>query len=151
MQVAVDRLPCGREIWKYMETRGDSRLPINVSKTADETYMAEKEIRLGETLKGWPVGTCSRCSGTIHNAPYLSQFEAGEFCSRKCRDLRNETETRQRRSRHFRECLGCGRKFLAKRPNNTTCSARCRQKAHRGVGLSPMSQIPENASSSLLI
>jgi len=77
MQVAVDRLPCGREIWKYMETRGDSRLPMNVSKTADETYKAEKEIRLGETLKGWPVGTCSRCSGTIHNAPCLSQFEAG--------------------------------------------------------------------------
>jgi hypothetical protein len=126
-----------------METPGDSLLPMNVSKSVDEAYIAEKEIRLSETFKGWPVGTCSRCSGTIHNAPYLSQFEAGEFCSRKCRDLRNETETRHHRSRHFRECLGCGRKFLAKWPNNTTCSARCRQKAHRGVGLSPMSQIPK--------
>ena len=151
MQVVVDRLPFGREIWKYMGTRGDSRLPINVSQTADEAYMAEKEIRLSETFKGWLVGTCSRCSGTIHNGPFLSKAEPGQFCSRKCRDLRNETETQSSRSRQFKECLGCGRRFLAKRVNNTTCSANCRQKVHRGVGLSLMSQIPENASSSLLI
>ena len=40
MQVVVDRLVFGREIWKYMETRGDSRLPMNVSKSVDEAYIA---------------------------------------------------------------------------------------------------------------
>ena len=150
MQVSTN-LPQGtKEVREYVKGRGENRLPMNVSKAADEVYMVEKGIRLNATLKGWPVGQCSRCAGTIYNAPFLSKAETGEFCSRKCRDLRDE-ETHARRSRQFKECLGCGRRFLAKRANNTTCSASCRQKAHRGVGLPPMSQIPENASSSLLI
>jgi hypothetical protein len=151
MQLSTNLPQDTKEVREYVKGRGESRLPMNGGKAADEVYMVEKGIRLTETLKGWPVGTCSRCSGTINNAPFLSKAEPGEFCSRKCRDLRNETETQTRRSRHLKECLGCGRRFLAKRANNTTCSANCRQKVHRGVGLSPMSQIPENASPSLLI
>jgi hypothetical protein len=42
--------------------------------------------------------------------------------------------------RKFIECLGCSRRFLAKRANNLTCSARCRLRAHRK---SAMKQIPE--------
>jgi hypothetical protein len=30
-------------------------------------------------MKGWPVGICSRCSATIHNAPYVSEHEDGQF------------------------------------------------------------------------
>jgi hypothetical protein len=149
MQLSTYLLPYStKEVKEYIETRGESR-PMSVGKTDDEAYTAEKGIRLNETLKGWPVGTCFRCSSTIHNAPFLSKSEPGEFCSRTCRDLQNETETKARRIRHFRECQGCGRKFLGKRANNTTCSANCRQKAHRRVALSPMSQIPQNAPCSL--
>src|SRR5262249_34862572 len=122
MQLSTN-LPCNKKLTRYIENRGENRLPSNVGKTADEVYIAEKGIRLKETLKGWPVETCSRCSGTIHNAPFLSKSEPGEFCSRRCRDLQDETETKVRRGRRFRECLGCGRKFLGKRANNTTCSA----------------------------
>jgi hypothetical protein len=45
----------------------------------------------------------------------------------------------RRTKRHFVNCLGCGKRFLAKRANNTTCSPRCRQRAARRVSLS---QIP---------
>ncbi len=44
----------------------------------------------------------------------------------------------KRKSRKFKSCLGCGRRFLAKRGNNLTCSARCRQRYGRK---SSMSQI----------
>src|SRR6476661_920623 len=121
------------------------------SKAADESYMAERGIRLNETLTRWRVGTRSRCFGTIHNAPFLSKSEPGQFCSRTCRDVQNETETKGRRMRHFKECLGCGRKFLGKRANNATRSVNCRQKAHRRGSLSPMSQIRQNTPCSLRI
>jgi len=41
--------------------------------------------------------------------------------------------------RHFVKCLGCDKRFLAKRANNLTCSPRCRQRATRRASLS---QIP---------
>src|ERR1700691_5441881 len=41
--------------------------------------------------------------------------------------------------RHFVNCLGCDKRFLAKRANNLTCSPRCRQRATRRASLS---QIP---------
>ena len=72
------------QINAYLQKRGDGRLPTNASAEQDQSYLAEKKIRLVEKMKGWPVGTCSRCSGVIHNAPYLSRTEAGEFCSRRC-------------------------------------------------------------------
>ena len=36
-------------------------------------------------MKGWPVGICSRSSATIHSAPYVSEHEDGQFCSKECR------------------------------------------------------------------
>jgi hypothetical protein len=33
--------------------------------------------------------------------------------------------------RSFKNCMGCNRRFLAKRANNMTCSTRCRQRALR--------------------
>ena len=87
MQLSTD-LPCGiRAVREYIERRGDSRLPMNVRPEADATYIAEKGLRIGPvTLISWAVGTCSRCGGVIHNAPFLSATECGEFCSRECRD-----------------------------------------------------------------
>lgn len=43
--------------------------------------------------------------------------------------------------RHFVTCAGCGHRFLAKRADNSTCSARCRARVSRK---SQMSQIAEN-------
>ncbi len=81
-------LPCGvKAVREYIEHRGESRLPMNVSAEADAAYIAEKDLKLGPViLKSWPVGTCNRCQGVIHNAPFLSNAEPGEFCSRECRD-----------------------------------------------------------------
>jgi hypothetical protein len=86
MQFASD-LPSGvHAVRGYIEHRGDSRLPVNVSAEADAAYIAEKGLRIGPvTLTSWPVGTCSRCGGVIHNA-FLGTTECGEFCSRGCRD-----------------------------------------------------------------
>jgi hypothetical protein len=43
--------------------------------------------------------------------------------------------------RQFKKCLGCERKFLAKRANNLTCSTRCRARVSR------VSQIGRNTLS----
>jgi hypothetical protein len=76
-----------RAVRQYIEHRGDTRLPMNVSAEADAAYIAEKRLRIGPvTLTSWPVGTCSRCGGVIRNAPFLSNTEPGEYCSRECRD-----------------------------------------------------------------
>lgn len=48
----------------------------------------------------------------------------------------------RRKPRKYTSCLGCGRRFLAKRANNTICSAKCRQKLRRDR----LSQIGENPS-----
>src|SRR5258708_33030790 len=87
MQLSTD-LPCGiRAVREYIEHRGDTRLPMNVSPEPDATYITEKGLRIGPvTLMSWPVGTCSRCGGVIHNAAFLSNEEPGEFCSDACRD-----------------------------------------------------------------
>ncbi len=37
--------------------------------------------------------------------------------------------------RMFKVCLGCERRFLAKRANNLTCSPRCRSRASRKSGM----------------
>src|SRR5258708_40068941 len=81
-------LPCGvKAVRDYIGHRGESRLPMNVSAEADAAYIAEKDLKLGPViLKSWPVGTCNRCQGVIHNAPFLSNAEPGEFCSRECSD-----------------------------------------------------------------
>lgn len=42
----------------------------------------------------WVVGGCSRCRGPIHNAPFRSLSEFGDFCSRVCRDV-NKPKARQ--------------------------------------------------------
>jgi hypothetical protein len=87
MQFSSD-LPHGSKAAReYIEHRGDTRLPMNVSAAADAAYIAEKGLRIGPvTLTSWPVGTCSRCSGVIHGASFLSNEESGEFCSHACRD-----------------------------------------------------------------
>src|SRR5216684_8361455 len=64
-------LPCGaKAVREYIEHRGESRLPMNVSAESDAAYIAEKGLTLGPMiLKSWLVGTCARCSAVIHNAP----------------------------------------------------------------------------------
>jgi hypothetical protein len=52
-------------------------------------------------MKGWSVGTCSRCSATIYNAPYFSKSEDGEFCSKECRTGK-QPERRGGRPRKFK-------------------------------------------------
>jgi len=67
---------------------------MNVSAEADAAYIAEKGLTLGPViLKSWPVGACSRCNGVIHNAPFLSNTEPGEFCARECRDHGKQSRT----------------------------------------------------------
>jgi hypothetical protein len=86
MQLSTN-LPSGlNAVQSYIATRGETRLPSSVNTGADAVYISEKGLRSGnERMKRWPVGTCSRCSATIYNAPYLSQSEPGEFCSKECR------------------------------------------------------------------
>jgi hypothetical protein len=85
-------LPSGTNaVQNHLATRGATRLPSSVNTEADAVYISEKGLRSGnERMKRWPVGTCSRCSETIYNAPYLSQTEDGEFCSQFCRDTNPE-------------------------------------------------------------
>ena len=87
MQLSTD-LPCGLSaVREHIEHRGESRLPMNVNTESDAAYIAEKKLKIGPViLKSWPVGICSRCHGVIHDAPFLSNEEPGEFCSRNCRD-----------------------------------------------------------------
>jgi hypothetical protein len=78
-------------VQNHLATRGETRLPSSVNTEADGAYISEKGLRSGnERMKRWPVGTCSRCSATIYNAPYLSKSEDGEFCSQFCRDTNPE-------------------------------------------------------------
>jgi hypothetical protein len=87
MQLSIN-LPSGTNaVQSHLATRGETRLPSSVNTEADAVYISEKGLRSGnERMKRWPVGTCSRCSETIFNAPYLSQTEDGEFCSQFCRN-----------------------------------------------------------------
>ncbi len=84
----VTDLPCGLEaVREHIAVRGETRLPMNVSLEADAAYIADKKLKVGPViLKSWPVGNCSRCHGVIHDAPFLSNEEPGEFCSHACRD-----------------------------------------------------------------
>ncbi len=94
MQFSSD-LPSGVRAVQYIEHRGQTRLPMNVSAEADTAYITEKGLRIGPvTLTSWPVGTCSRCGGVIHNAPFLSA-EHGEYCSRECRDAGKASSQRK--------------------------------------------------------
>jgi hypothetical protein len=53
MQLSTYLLPYGaKEVREYIETRGENRLPLNVSEAADEAYMAEKGIRLNRDPYG---------------------------------------------------------------------------------------------------
>ena len=162
MQVSTN-LPSGPAAIEKHWASGES-LQMNVSKEADTAFMRElqdvdapryarlqKNMLKGRAAKsGWIVGKCARCEGHIYNAPFLSASEAGEFCSRNCRDSRPQ-KNKTRRARHYADCLGCGRKFLARRANNTTCSSKCRQKACRKPEPEAVSQIGENGPASLLI
>jgi hypothetical protein len=126
MQVSTN-LPSGPAAIEKHLASGQS-LQINVSKDADAAFMRElqecdapryarlqKNLLKGRAAKsGWIVGKCTRCQGAIYNAPFLSASEPGEFCSRDCRDACRQ-ETKTRRPRHYTDCLGCGRKFLARR------------------------------------
>jgi hypothetical protein len=72
------------QISAHLATRGETRLPMNVSPEADATYMDEKGIKLSRVLEAWPVGTCFRCQGVIANAPFVKADV--EYCSQACRD-----------------------------------------------------------------
>lgn len=78
-------LPVGhKQITAHLLRRDEARMPMNVSKEADEAYMNEKGVRLTQVLEAWPVGTCARCSAVINNAPFI-KAEA-EYCTQACRD-----------------------------------------------------------------
>jgi hypothetical protein len=59
-------------------------------------------------------------------------------CSRKRQDAARASHSKPR---HFVTCIGCSRRFLAKRADATACSPRCRQRAARRTRVS---QIIEN-------
>ena len=127
-------VPYDAAVPAYIRHRGDTRLPMNVRKEADEAYVADKGLKLGPTiLKSWPIGACSRCRGTIHNAPLVSKTEPGKFCSRECRDgdAKAEFKSRRSRTRHFKNCKQCGTRFLAKRADQEFCKVRCRVRWNR--------------------
>ncbi len=98
MQLSTN-LPSGPAAIAQHLASGQS-LQTNVSKEADVAFMRElqdddpvrfarlhKNMLKGQAAKsGWIVGTCARCQGHIHNAPFLTAREPGEFCSRDCRD-----------------------------------------------------------------
>jgi len=167
MQLSTN-LPCGPSAIEEHLVSGQS-LRMNVFKEADAAVMRELEendhhrfarlhsnvLKVTGSKAGWIVGKCTRCQSHIYNAPFLSARELGTFCSRACRDQNDGSKTAHR-TRHFTNCAGCGRRFLARRTNNTTCSAKCRQKVRRArmfgnLELAAASQIPENAPSSSLI
>ena len=53
---------------------------MNVNAEADVAYIAEKGLRIGPVvLKSWPAGICTRCGGTIYNAPFLSSASPVNF------------------------------------------------------------------------
>ena len=155
---SITDLPYGDSIAEHLAS-GQS-LQMNVSKEADAAFMRELQecdasrftslqrnmLRGRAGKSGWIVGRCTRCHGHIYNAPFVSA-EPGTFCSQACRD--QNSGIKAHRTRHFTICAGCGRKFLARRANNTTCSATCRQKSRRRVfgnlELPAVSQIAENA------
>lgn len=91
-------LPCGlRAVREYMAHRGEARLPMNVRAESDAAYIADKRLKLGPViLKSWPIGNCSGCHGAIHDAPFLSDVEPGEFCSHACRDAGKTAAKRDR-------------------------------------------------------
>ena len=127
-------VPYGAAVPAYSRQRGDTRLPMNVRKEADEAYVADKGLKSGPTiLKSWPIGACSRCRGMIHNAPYLSASGPGKFCSRECRDgdAKAESETRRRRTRQFMNCKQCWTRFQAKRTDQEFCKPKCRARWNR--------------------
>ena len=163
---SITNLPYGVKAIADHSASGES-LGMNVSKESDAAWMHElrqhdaprfarlqNNMLKGHAAKsGWVVGRCTRCHGHIYDAPFVSAVEQGTFCSRACRDQDDGIKAAYR-TRHFTNCVGCGRRFLARRTNNTTCSAKCRRKVCRmsgNVGSSRMSQIPENAPSSPLI
>jgi hypothetical protein len=87
MQLSTNVPSGSNAIQNHIVIRGETGLPNNVRPEADAAYVSEKGLRSGnERMSRWPVGTCSRCSATIYNAPYLSQREDGKFCSQFCRD-----------------------------------------------------------------
>ena len=102
MQLSTN-LPSGSDaVQNYTVSRGETGLRNNVRQEADGAYISEKGLRSGnERMSRCPVGTCSRCSATIYNAPYLSQREDGEFCSKECRTGK-QPERRGGRPRKFK-------------------------------------------------
>jgi hypothetical protein len=78
----------------------------------------------------------------------MSYEEADEhFASEAVSDAETEiTTTKKTTPRRFVVCLGCDKRFLAKRKNNTTCSPRCQRRALRRAGKADsVSEIRKNA------
>jgi hypothetical protein len=116
MQLSTD-LPCGaKAISAYLVTRkaGSPPIPANVGLAADEAYTAEKGIQTKRPpMDAWPIGSCARCAGVIHNAPFA---KAGKkYCSRSCRDNVAEGSPKSSNEPIARTCQGCGRGFITTR------------------------------------
>lgn len=89
-----------------MQFSTDARIGRNVSEVADLAYIMEKGLKIARgTSEQWPIGTCSRCEGTIFNAPFLSSTEVGEFCSRVCHNVNKQVRAGGRPKLNKREQL----------------------------------------------
>ena len=67
------------------------------------------------------TATCEHCG-----QPYASRGRHMRFCSAPCRE---EWVRRSRlKARHYRRCLQCRRRFLARRSSHVYCSALCNER-----------------------
>ena len=112
MQVSADYYGMrGLREVEGLNAKGE-HLAMNVSAEADSAFMRELQQEDPE-----------RYARLVENVGAVAQHKS------------------RRVVRHYKNCLGCGKKFLAKRANNTTCSPKCQRKAHRKAR---MSEIPAN-------
>jgi hypothetical protein len=129
MQLSTN-LPCGPNAIREHLVSGEV-LPMNVSPEADRDFLSELErpdpkryTRLAKAIMIDAV----RQEAARMAAPDLTVRQAASG---------------RKTPRTFKVCSGCGRRFLARRANNTTCSDRCRKRVTR---IGPVSQITESTS-----
>jgi hypothetical protein len=132
--------------WTQTETKliAETMLGRGVSRIGAIQYL-RRHRRIGET--SLRVVSTGVFSGDTPYGPLEidAHFSAGQPLTPNTSQGKAGTETvevwqttvvirRKREStaqRRYRPCEMCGRKFLAKRANNTTCSARCRSRSYR--------------------
>jgi hypothetical protein len=73
----------------------------------------------------WP---CASCGRPVVFSMSDRQYRQRVYCSNRCRRTYRREETEP----HQKTCAVCGTGFTAKRSDAKTCSAKCRQRLHRG-------------------